>query len=619
MSELSTEDRSFTDIVAGHAGKTVDKWRSYLPTYEALFAKFRTRRIALLEIGIQNGGSLEVYAGYFRNAEIIVGCDIDPKCRLLKYPPGTEVVIGDCTDDDTRRRITAISPSFDVVIDDGSHASHDIISAFLGYFPLVRSGGVYVIEDLHASYWEKWQGGLFHDRSSIAFLKLLVDALHAEHWGVRQTIGDLVSLEFPEYRALFNEQAVRAIESISFTNSMCVIRKKEQGASGGLGTRIVRGAAAVVAPGIATLDGRSLVIPDERQNPASDFARRANGTAAALPAERDLPQKKPTIAAVMPVYNGERYLREAIRSVLDQTLFPHEFIIVDDGSTDGSRAIIEDMCRDYPITFLSMDRNSGQSAARNFAVSQCRSDLIALIDQDDRWYPNHLEKLVQPFEEHCHGLPLGWVYSDFDDIDENGLLMSRSFIDRPMVQNPKRDLIRFLVEGALTQPSATLISRTAFEAIGGFDESLSGFEDEDLFLRMFRANYDNVYIADPLSQWRIYSTSSGASSRMAASQRYFFRKLIALFPDDKWRGHYYVRDCIAPRFVRIWVGMYLRAGRFRNFEVMREYAWDIWNLLPRLRLRPRIMLALAMPVLLWPRVGEIALKAGSRWARLTGL
>ena len=122
---------------------------------------FAISKSLCLEIGIQNGGSLEIYSEYFTNPEIIVGCDIDPRCRLLQYAPGIKVVIGDCAADETRSKITAISSSFDLIIDDGSHISDDVIVAFLKYFPFVKPGGVYVIEDLHTSYWQRWQGGLF--------------------------------------------------------------------------------------------------------------------------------------------------------------------------------------------------------------------------------------------------------------------------------------------------------------------------------------------------------------------------------------------------------------------------------------------------------------------------
>ncbi len=85
--------------------------------------------------------------------------------------------------------------------------------------------------------------------------------------------------------------------------------------------------------------------------------------------------------------------------------------------------------------------------------------------------------------------------------------------------------------------------------MGGFDELLCGYEDDDLFLRMFRESFDNVYVPHPTSQWRIHEASCGASNRMDDSLRYYARKLLAAFPDDRWRGISYARDCIVPRFI----------------------------------------------------------------------
>jgi hypothetical protein len=98
------------------------------------------------------------------------------------------------------------------------------------------------------------------------------------------------------------------------------------------------------------------------------------------------------------------------------------------------------------------------------------------------------------------------------------------------------------------QPSATLISRKAFESVGGFDERLCGYEDDDLFLRMFCAGYDNFYLDMPLSKWRIYPGSTSYTPHMMRSRAIYTRKLLAMFLDDPNRGRYYARDLIIPRF-----------------------------------------------------------------------
>ena len=104
----------------------------------------------------------------------------------------------------------------------------------------------------------------------------------------------------------------------------------------------------------------------------------------------------PSIVAVIPLYNGARYIEEALHSVLAQRLKPNEIIVINDGSTDDGPAIVERMAIDHPITLLHK-QNGGQSSARNLGIRHSNCDLIALLDQDDIWYPNHLEKLVQPF------------------------------------------------------------------------------------------------------------------------------------------------------------------------------------------------------------------------------
>jgi glycosyltransferase involved in cell wall biosynthesis len=316
-----------------------------------------------------------------------------------------------------------------------------------------------------------------------------------------------------------------------------------------------------------------------------------------------------SIVTIIPLFNGARWIEGAVHSVFAQTIQSDEFIVVDDGSTDDGPAIVAKLASERPITLLHKP-NGGQSAARNFAVARSKSALIALLDQDDRWYPNHLEVLRREFEKH-EGMPLGWAYSDFDDIDADGRVVSRSFIGRRQLENPKRHLTSLLSQGVIIQPSATLINRAAFEAVGGFDERLCGYEDDDLFLRMFRENFDNAYVSYPTSQWRIHEPSCGTSDRHDDSLRFYAMKLLAAFPDDRWRGIYYARDAIAPRFISVWLQMYVRAWRYRSYAKMREYAREASAFIPLLGNRPRRFLySITFPLLRFPRVGIAMIVVG---------
>src|SRR5664279_4618182 len=105
---------------------------------------------------------------------------------------------------------------------------------------------------------------------------------------------------------------------------------------------------------------------------------------------------KITIAAVIPLYNGAEFIEEAIRSVIEQIEPAEEIIVVDDGSTDNGRSIVENLATEHPITLLCKP-NGGQSSARNMAVEHTHCSHIAFLDQDDAWYQDHIQTLKTPF------------------------------------------------------------------------------------------------------------------------------------------------------------------------------------------------------------------------------
>jgi len=129
--------QTLTDLyVSRQQGKVSDKWALYLREYERIFATCRSLPVSILEVGVQNGGSLEVWAEYFANASIILGCDIDPKCSNLVYESSkVRIVIGDVNNQATQAKIKEHSECFDIVMGDGSHKSNDIIQTFCELFP----------------------------------------------------------------------------------------------------------------------------------------------------------------------------------------------------------------------------------------------------------------------------------------------------------------------------------------------------------------------------------------------------------------------------------------------------------------------------------------------------
>ena len=250
------------------------------------------------------------------------------------------------------------------------------------------------------------------------------------------------------------------------------------------------------------------------------------------------------ISTIIPLYNGELYIQQTIESVMSQTLLPMELIIVNDGSTDNAMALIENMQASFPIRLVHQE-NAGQSSARNHGARLAKGDILAFLDQDDIWYPDHLECLAPPF--HTNGR-LGWVYSDVDEIDRNGQMVTLNLLSTLPIKHPKQSLIQLLCEDMLILPSTCLISKGAFDSINGFDETLSGSEDDDLFLRLFRAGYAHEFFPKALSQQRVRHDSATFTTRSFASNHQYAQKLINAFPDEPQMIRYYRRDCIAPRF-----------------------------------------------------------------------
>jgi glycosyltransferase involved in cell wall biosynthesis len=302
------------------------------------------------------------------------------------------------------------------------------------------------------------------------------------------------------------------------------------------------------------------------------------------------------IAAVIPLYNGAHFVESALASVFAQTLPADEIIVVDDGSTDDGPEMVERMARQRPITLLRKV-NGGQSSARNFGIARSASPLIALLDQDDIWYPDHLEHLVRPFRE-VHYPSLGWVYSNLDEIDRDGRMVTRSCLDVvPAVEHPKRTLVGCLRNDMFVLPSSSLMSREAFEKAGGFDERLIGYEDDDLFLRMFRQGFENIYLRRPLTQWRIYSGSTSYAPVMDRSRMIYFHKLVDTFESPPGVEPDYVRNLVAPRFFPWVIREYQRARRSKNDDRLRTAVEDIRVLLPYLAPRLRSRLRIMLPVM----------------------
>jgi hypothetical protein len=228
-----------------HTGKVSDKWALYLAIYDRAFAPYRERPVSLVEVGVQNGGSLEIWSRYFPAARAIVGCDVDPRCAQLRFAdPRISVIVAPANSRQAAETILERAAPIDIFIDDGSHTSPDIIASFCNYFPHVAAGGLYVIEDMHCAYNPEYEGGI-DARSAMAFLKLLIDGIHHDHWKTQASFSHRIEGFLPP-GAKRDVRLTAGISSIAFHDSVCVIAKSGTGDVARLGERLIVGTEAAV-------------------------------------------------------------------------------------------------------------------------------------------------------------------------------------------------------------------------------------------------------------------------------------------------------------------------------------------------------------------------------------
>lgn len=169
-----------TQYFLANEGRLIHKWMHYFDIYHRHFGPFRGRPVTVVEFGVYHGGSLQMWKHYFGAGARIVGVDINPACKALEEDQ-IEIVIGDQEDRAFLAELRERIGPADIVIDDGGHTMVQQIATFEEMFPAVRNGGVYLVEDLHTSYWEEYGGGYRAEGTFIEYAKDLIDQLHGWH------------------------------------------------------------------------------------------------------------------------------------------------------------------------------------------------------------------------------------------------------------------------------------------------------------------------------------------------------------------------------------------------------------------------------------------------------
>jgi hypothetical protein len=164
-----------------NTGRQIHKWMHYFEIYERHFSRFRGTRVHLVEFGVDQGGSLQMWKHYFGPECRIFGVDINPQCRQAEEER-IEILIGDQGDRQFLRSLKTRIPQIDILIDDGGHTMKQQIATYEELFPHVDANGVYVCEDLHTSYWPDWGGGLQKRGTFVEYSKRFIDELHGWHF-----------------------------------------------------------------------------------------------------------------------------------------------------------------------------------------------------------------------------------------------------------------------------------------------------------------------------------------------------------------------------------------------------------------------------------------------------
>jgi len=168
--------QTLQDVFEEHTGRYIAKIDSFFDVYEKHLAPWRGREFKLLEIGVDRGGSLEIWRKYFGRDCDIHGIDIRP--RIFRRIRKTKIHIGSQDDAGFLAQVVNDHGPFDVIIDDGSHQFEHQIRSFETLYPTMPDDGVYICEDAFTSYWREYGGGVGRD-TFIEYAKRLVDDLHA--------------------------------------------------------------------------------------------------------------------------------------------------------------------------------------------------------------------------------------------------------------------------------------------------------------------------------------------------------------------------------------------------------------------------------------------------------
>jgi cephalosporin hydroxylase len=170
----------FQNYFENNTSNCIHKWIHYFDIYDFWFRKYKNKPIVILEIGVYQGGSLNMWRDYFGEEAKIYAIDINPLCKQFETK-NTKIFIGSQEDKEFLDYVKSQVPKFDILIDDGGHTMQQQIVSFEELYSHIKDDGLYLCEDLHTSYWKNYGGGYKNPNSFIEYSKNFIDSINAWH------------------------------------------------------------------------------------------------------------------------------------------------------------------------------------------------------------------------------------------------------------------------------------------------------------------------------------------------------------------------------------------------------------------------------------------------------
>lgn len=236
------------------------------------------------------------------------------------------------------------------------------------------------------------------------------------------------------------------------------------------------------------------------------------------------------MSVIIPFWNGSRWIEDTLKSVHSQSQSVAEILIVDDNSRDSERGALEGIVNESELLNVKImsGKGLGQSAARNLGASIAAGGLLFFLDQDDIWKPTHVEKLAS-----CIYRGAECAYSNVDLLVKKGHQawivpdFASLFSEQPKVSLSARYRENFHI-----LPSALAFDKDIFLSLGGFDESLRGFEDDELIWRAWSAGTKITFLNESTVYWRDTPSSSSDSPLMKNSRAKYFSMTVSRIENE---------------------------------------------------------------------------------------